>query len=102
MLGVVEGQLAGGVVVHHLGDAGEYAAALVQGEAALLGLRYDDVNAPLAGPATHTHKNPQASFSFYHQRVYTEVFNLHGRLISVKKLICSCCKWLQLYYFHAD
>ena len=54
MLGVVEGQLAGGVVVNHLRDAGEHAAALVQGVAALLGLGNDDVNAPLAGPTPHT------------------------------------------------
>jgi len=59
VLGVVEGQPLGAVVVHHLGDAGEHAAAPVQRVAALLGLRYDDVNAPLAGPArdTHTHKH---------------------------------------------
>ena len=49
MLGAVEGQALSAVVVHHLWDAGEHAAALVQSVAVLLGLSHNDVNAPLAG-----------------------------------------------------
>ena len=49
VVGAVERQALGAVVVHHLWDAGEHTAALVQGEAVLFGLGHDDVNAALAG-----------------------------------------------------
>ena len=50
VLGPVERQTLSAVMVHHLWDAGEHAAALVQGVAALLGLSNHDVNAALARP----------------------------------------------------
>ena len=52
--GAVERQALGAVVVHHLWDAGEHTAALVQGEAVLFGLGHDDVNAALARPGETT------------------------------------------------
>lgn len=54
VLGAVERQPLGAVVVHHLWDAGEHAAALVQGVAVLLGLGHHDVDAALARPGSHT------------------------------------------------
>lgn len=57
VLSAVEGQPLGAVVMHHLRDAGEHAAALVQGEAVLLGLGHHDVDAALAGPGSHTGGN---------------------------------------------
>lgn len=50
VLGPVERQTLSAVVVHHLWDAGEHAAALIQGEAVFFGLSNNDVNAALAGP----------------------------------------------------
>lgn len=50
VLGAVERQTLGAVVMHHLWDAGEHTAALVQGVAVLFGLGDDDVNAALARP----------------------------------------------------
>lgn len=52
VLSAVERQPSGAVVMHHLRDAGEHAAALVQGEAVLLGLGHHDVHAALAGPGS--------------------------------------------------
>lgn len=54
VLSAVERQPLGAVVMHHLRDAGEHAAALVQGEAVLLGLGHHDVDAALARPGSHT------------------------------------------------
>lgn len=54
VLGAIERQPLGAVVMHHLRDAGEHAAALVQGVAVLLGLGHDDVDAALARPGSHT------------------------------------------------
>lgn len=54
VLGAVERQPLGAVVMHHLWDAGEHAAALVQGVAVLLGLGHNDVDAALARPGSHT------------------------------------------------
>lgn len=48
MFGPVERQSLCAVVVHHLRDAGENTAALVQSEAVLFGLSHDDVDTPLA------------------------------------------------------
>lgn len=50
VFGTVERQTLSAVMVHHLGDAGKHAAALVQGVAVLFGLGDDDVNTALAGP----------------------------------------------------
>ena len=50
VIGAGEGQRLAAVVVHHLGDAGESAAALVQRVAALLRLRHDDVHTTLIRP----------------------------------------------------
>lgn len=46
----VERQTLSPIVVHHLRDAGEHTAALVQRVAVLLGLGHDDVNTALARP----------------------------------------------------
>lgn len=54
VLGAVERQPLGAVVMHHLRDAGEHAAALVQGVAVLLGLGHHDVDAALACPGSYT------------------------------------------------
>lgn len=53
VLRAVERQALSAVVVHHLWDAGEHAAALVQGVAVLLRLGDDDVNAAVARPESH-------------------------------------------------
>lgn len=53
MLGPIERQPLSAVMVHHLGDAGEDAAALVQGVAVFLSLSHDDVDAALARPNSH-------------------------------------------------
>lgn len=45
-----ERQTLRAVMVHHLGDAGKDAAALVQGVTVFFGLSDDDVNATLARP----------------------------------------------------
>ena len=50
MLGSVERQTLGAVMVDHLRDAGKHTAALVQGVAVPLSLSHDDVNAALARP----------------------------------------------------
>lgn len=50
MFGTDERQTLRAVMVHHLGDAGKDAAALVQGVAVFFGLSDDDVNATLARP----------------------------------------------------
>lgn len=50
VLSTVERQTLSAVVVHHLWDAGEHAAALVKGVAVLFGLGDDYVNAALACP----------------------------------------------------
>lgn len=50
VLSAVERQAAGAVVVHHLWDVGEHAAALVQSVAVLFGLGHNDVDASLARP----------------------------------------------------
>lgn len=50
VLGAVERQTLSAVVVHHLWDAGEHAAALVQGVAVFFGLSDNDMNAALARP----------------------------------------------------
>lgn len=50
MLSTVERQALSTVVVHHLWDAGEHAAALVQGVAVFFCLGHNDVNAALARP----------------------------------------------------
>lgn len=54
VLGAIERQPLGAVVMHHLWDAGEHAAALVQGVAILLGLGHNDVDTALARPGSHT------------------------------------------------
>lgn len=46
-----EGQLLGGVVMHHLGDAAEDAAGLAQRVLVVLGLGHEDVDTSLTGPA---------------------------------------------------
>lgn len=53
MLGAVERQTLSAVVVHHLWDAGEHAAALVQGVAVFFGLGDNDMNAALARPESY-------------------------------------------------
>lgn len=53
VLGAVERQTLSAVMVHHLWDAGEHAAALVQGVAVLLGLGNNDMNTALARPESH-------------------------------------------------
>lgn len=53
VLGPIERQTLSAVMVHHLGDAGEDAAALVQGVAVFLSLSHDDVDAALARPNSH-------------------------------------------------
>lgn len=53
VLGAVERQALVAVVMHHLRDAGEHAAALVQGVAVLFGLGDDNVDAALARPGSH-------------------------------------------------
>lgn len=53
VLGAVERQTLSAVVVHHLWDAGEHAAALVQGVAVFFGLGNNDMNAPLACPESY-------------------------------------------------
>lgn len=50
VLGPVERQALSAVMVHHLRDAGEDAAALVQGVAVFFSLSHDDVHAALARP----------------------------------------------------
>lgn len=50
VFGTDERQTLRAVMVHHLGDAGKDAAALVQGVAVFFGLSDDDVNATLARP----------------------------------------------------
>lgn len=52
VLSAVERQTLSAVMVHHLWDAGEHAAALVQGVAVFFGLSHDDVNAALTCPDT--------------------------------------------------
>lgn len=64
VLGAVERQALGAVVVHHLWDAGEHAAALVQGVAVLFGLGHDDVNAALARPESHRRGQRQCVLYF--------------------------------------
>ncbi len=56
MLGAVERQTLGAVVVHHLWDAGEHTAALVQGVAVFFGLGNNDMNAALACPESQRGK----------------------------------------------
>lgn len=53
VLSAVERQTPGAVVMHHLWDAGEHAAALVQGVTVFFGLGNNDVNAALARPESH-------------------------------------------------
>ena len=53
VLGAVERQALGAVVVHHLRDAGKHVAALVQGVAVLFSLGNDDVDAAMARPESH-------------------------------------------------
>lgn len=50
VFGASERQALSAVMVHHLGDAGKHAAALVQGVAVFFGLSNNDVNAALARP----------------------------------------------------
>lgn len=50
VFGPRERQTLSAVMVHHLRDAGEHTAALVQGVAVLFSLSHDDVNAALARP----------------------------------------------------
>lgn len=57
MLGAVERQALGAVVVHHLRDAGKHAAALVQGVAVFFSLGDDDVDAALARPESHRERD---------------------------------------------
>lgn len=52
MLGAFEGQLLGGVVVHHFRDAAKHGAGLVQRVLVVFGLGHDDVDTSLAGPET--------------------------------------------------
>lgn len=54
VLGAIERQTLSAVMVHHLWDAGEHAAALVQGVAVFFGLGNNDMNATLARPESHT------------------------------------------------
>lgn len=74
MFGAVERQPLSAVVVHHLRDAGEHAAALVQGVAVLFGLRHDDVNAALACPKSHRGEEKQETTTF------TSSFYILGRM----------------------
>lgn len=53
VLGAVERQTLGAVMVHHLWDAGENTAALVQGVAVFFSLGDNDMNAALARPESH-------------------------------------------------
>lgn len=53
VLSAVERQALSAVVVHHLWDAGEHAAALVQGVAVFFGLGDNDMNASLARSDSH-------------------------------------------------
>lgn len=55
----VERQTLSGVVVHHLWDAGEHAAALIQGVAIFFRLGNNYMNASLTGPDSHTHTHTQ-------------------------------------------
>lgn len=75
VLGAVERQTLGAVVVHHLWDAGEHAATLVQGVAVFFGLGDNDVNAALACPE----ENNEATFNtntykFTHHDVTLSLF----------------------------
>ena len=74
MFGAVERQSLSTVVVHHLRDAGEHAAALVQGVAVLLGLRHNDMNAALARPESHRREEIQEMASF------TSSFHILGHM----------------------
>lgn len=53
VLSAVERQTLSAVVVNHLWDAREHAAALVQGVAVLFGLGNNDMNTTLACPESH-------------------------------------------------
>lgn len=53
VLCAVERQTLSTVVMHHLWDAGEHAAALVQGVAVFFGLGNNDMNAALACSESH-------------------------------------------------
>lgn len=68
MLSAVERQALSTVVVHHLWDAGEHAAALVQGVAVFFCLGHNDVNAALARPE---------SVSKERQGFYSQAEDLH-------------------------
>lgn len=59
VLGPIERQTLRAVMVHHLGDAGEDAAALVQGVAVFFSLRHDDVDAALARPNAHSREEEE-------------------------------------------
>lgn len=54
MFSAIERQALSAVVVHHLWDAGEHTAALVQGVAIFFGLSNNDMNAALARSESHT------------------------------------------------
>lgn len=54
VLSAGERQTLSAVVVHHLWNAGKYAAALVQGVAVFFGLGNNDVDTTLARPEWHT------------------------------------------------
>lgn len=53
MLSAVERQTLSAVVVHHLWDAGEHTATLVQGVAIFFGLGNNDMNTALARPESN-------------------------------------------------
>lgn len=53
VLGAVERETLSAVIVHHLWDAGEHTAALVQGVAIFFGLGDNDMNAALARPESY-------------------------------------------------
>lgn len=53
MLSAIERQSLSAVVVHHLWDAGEHTATLVQGVAIFFGLGNNNMNTALACPKSH-------------------------------------------------
>lgn len=63
VLGAIERQALSAVVVHHLWDAGEHAAALVQGVAVFFGLGNNDMNAALARSESEERRGKKKNLS---------------------------------------
>lgn len=90
VLGPVERQTLSAVMVHHLGDAGEDAAALVQGVAVFFSLSHDDVDAALARPNAHRREEEEKTHIYRLQQAPCLETSVWGNKPRFIKTICGC------------